>query len=56
MKLLKKLFNWIWSNVQEVEPEPDETWVELPQHGFIDFETGRRVEIDPETRQKVFVD
>lgn len=29
MKLLKKLFNWIWSNVQEVDPEPDGNWIEL---------------------------
>lgn len=27
MKLLKKLFNWIWSNVQEVEPELTPEWV-----------------------------
>ena len=27
MKTLKKIFNWIWSNVQEVEPEPTAEWV-----------------------------
>ena len=28
----------------------------IPQRGFIDYKTGRRVDIDPETRKEVFVD
>lgn len=27
-----------------------------PQRGFIDYKTGRRVDIDPETKKEVFVD
>ncbi|CFQ77923.1 TPA: hypothetical protein ACINQE_000155 [Streptococcus agalactiae] len=28
----------------------------IPQRGFIDYKTGRRVDIDPETKKEVFVD
>ena len=28
----------------------------IPQRGFIDYKTGKRVDIDPETKKEVFVD
>lgn len=28
----------------------------IPQKGFIDYKTGRRVEIDPDTKKEVFID
>lgn len=38
--------------------EPAETVIaqHMPQRGFIDYKTGRRVDIDPETKKEVFVD
>ncbi|MEX2805012.1 hypothetical protein AB3329_07865 [Streptococcus sp. H31] len=45
------IFNWIFSSKKEVSRPKKE----YPK-GFIDFDTGRYVEVDPVTRREVFID
>lgn len=46
-----KLFNWLFSKPKEtvVEPKPY-------RRGFLDLATGKAVDIDPVTREEVFID
>ncbi|HEL0676315.1 TPA: hypothetical protein TUW56_000918 [Streptococcus equi subsp. zooepidemicus] len=47
---IKKLFNWIFAKPKEESRQP----YQQPR-GFLDFETGRRIEIDPKTQKEYFV-
>lgn len=55
-KLRQKLAKAIW-----VDDEPQSNVIDLNeyrqrQRGFMDYATGRRVDIDPRTKREVFVD
>lgn len=45
-----KLFNFIFAKPKEKSRQP----YQQPR-GFLDFETGRRIEIDPKTQKEYFV-
>ncbi|ASB95796.1 TPA: hypothetical protein SUY24_001574 [Streptococcus equi subsp. equi] len=48
--MIKKLFNFIFAKPKEESRQP----YQQPR-GFLDFETGKRIEIDPITRKEYFV-
>lgn len=52
------LFSWIFVKEDKTPHQEMAEIIEFPKRprGFIDYETGRRVEIDQSTRKEYFID